>query len=201
MIAVITGDIINSQNSNTEVWISGLKNLLKNWGATPKEWEIYRGDEFQLKCEIDNVFRYFVAIKSLIRTYENLDVRIAIGIGEEQFSSEKITESNGSAYVNSGRLLNELKAQGRTLAIRTPDEKLDRDLNMVFKWCSVDFDNWTAAVSEIIHEFITNENITQEDLARKLNITQSSVSQRSKRANLELIKETDHYFRKKIVEL
>ncbi len=154
-----------------------------------------------MKCEIDDVFRYFLAIKSLIKTYENLDVRIAIGIGEEQFLSEKITESNGTAYVNSGRLLNELKLQGRTLAIKTPDEKIDRDLNIVFRWCSVDFDNWTVAVAEIIHQFIMNSDITQEDLARKLNITQSSVSQRSKRANLDLIKETDLYFRKKIVEL
>ncbi|MEN2434677.1 SatD family protein [Weeksellaceae bacterium A-14] len=201
MIAVITGDIINSQQTETELWLTDLKNLLKNWGEAPQTWEIYRGDEFQMKCEIDDVFRYFLAIKSLIKTYENLDVRIAIGIGEEQFLSEKITESNGTAYVNSGRLLNELKLQGRTLAIKTPDEKIDRDLNIVFRWCSVDFDNWTVAVAEIIHQFIMNSDITQEDLARKLNITQSSVSQRSKRANLDLIKETDLYFRKKIVEL
>jgi hypothetical protein len=32
---------------------------------------------------------------------------MAIGIGEESFSSEKITESNGTAYVHSGRLLND----------------------------------------------------------------------------------------------
>lgn len=201
MIAVITGDIINSQHAETEVWINKLKNLLEKWGSAPQIWEIYRGDEFQLKCSIDDVFWHFLAIKSLIKSQENLDVRIAIGIGEENFSSEKITESNGSAYVNSGRLLNDLKSDGHTVSIKTSNNSVDRDLNMLLKWASKDFDNWTMATSEIIHEMIMNQDITQEDLAKKFAISQSSISQRLKRANYELIVETNQYFRKKISEL
>ncbi|CAM3027213.1 MarR family transcriptional regulator [Chryseobacterium flavum] len=201
MIAVITGDIINSQHADTEVWITKLKNLLENWGSTPQTWEIYRGDEFQFKCNIDDVFWYFLAIKSIIKSQENLDVRMAIGIGEESFSSEKITESNGTAYVHSGRLLNDLKSDGHTVAIKTSNESVDRDLNILLKWASKDFDNWTMATAEIIHEMIMNQDITQEDLAKKFTISQSSVSQRLKRANYELIVETNQYFRKKISEL
>ncbi|MCB4234906.1 hypothetical protein LDL59_06740 [Kaistella anthropi] len=70
-------------------------------------------------------------IKSLIKTFENLDVRLAIGIGNEVFLSEKITESNGSAYVNSGRLLNDITTEGRTLAIKTENDKVNRDLNIL----------------------------------------------------------------------
>ena len=40
-----------------------------------------------------------------------------------------------------------------------------------------------------------------EQAAQKLNISQSSVSQRLKRANYDLILETDKYFRKKISQL
>ncbi|ROH99725.1 SatD family protein [Chryseobacterium daecheongense] len=201
MIAVITGDIINSQHADTEVWITRLKNLLENWGSSPLAWEIYRGDEFQLKCKIDDVFWHFLAIKSLIKSQENLDVRIAIGIGEENFSSEKITESNGTAYVNSGRLLNDLKNDGHTVAIKTTNDTVDRDLNILLKWSSKDFDNWTMATAEIIHEMIMKKDITQEDLAKKFAISQSSVSQRLKRANYDLIVETNQYFKKKISEL
>lgn len=201
MIAVITGDIINSQHADTEVWITRLKNLLAKWGNSPHTWEIYRGDEFQLKCSIDDVFWRFLAIKSLIKSQENLDVRMAIGIGEENFSSEKITESNGTAYVNSGRLLNDLKSDGHTVSIKTSNDSLDRDLNILLKWSSKDFDSWTMATSEIIHEMIMNQDNTQEDLAKKFTISQSSISQRLKRANYELIVETNQYFKKKISEL
>ncbi len=201
MIAVITGDIINSQHADTEVWITKLKNLLEEWGSAPQTWEIYRGDEFQFKCSIDDAFWRFLAIKSLIRSQENLDVRIAIGIGEENFSSEKITESNGTAYVNSGRLLDDLKSDGHTVSVKTSSNSLDRDLNILLKWASKDFNNWTMATAEIIHEMIMNNDMTQEDLAKKFTISQSSISQRLKRANYELITETNQYFRKKISEL
>lgn len=201
MIAVITGDIINSQKSETELWLPKLKNLLGNWSCTPDNWEIYRGDEFQLRCTVDNVFHCALVIKSLIKTFENLDVRLAIGVGNEVFRSEKITESNGSAYVNSGRLLTELKNNGRTLAIQTENDKVNRDLNILFRWAAIDFDSWTGATAEIIHELLQNASLTQEELARTLRITQSSVSQRLKRANFELLYETDQFFRKKIAEL
>ena len=126
---------------------------------------------------------------------------MAIDIGEESFSSEKITESNGTAYVNSGRLLNDIKNDGHTVAIKTSSDPVDRDLNILLKWSSKDFDNWTMATAEIIHEMIMNQDITQEDLAKRFAISQSSVSQRLKRANYELIVETNQYFRKKISEL
>lgn len=201
MIAIITGDIINSQKSDSELWLPKLKELLESWSAAPENWEIYRGDEFQLKCSVDEVFRKAVLLKSLIRTFENLDVRLAIGIGNEVFRSEKITESNGSAYVNSGRLLTEIKSQGKTLSIQTENDKVNRDLNILFKWASLDFDSWSAATAEIIHQLLRNSELTQEELAKELNITQSSVSQRLKRANFELLQETDQFFRKKIAEL
>ena len=201
MIAIITGDIINSQKSESELWLPQLKNLLGAWSSTPENWEIYRGDEFQLKCSVDEVFSKSMLIKSLIKSFENLDVRLAIGIGNKVFLSEKITESNGSAYVNSGRLLTEIKAQGKTLVIQTENEKVNRDLNILFKWASIDFDNWSTATAEIIHQLLRNSDFTQDDLAKTLSISQSSVSQRLKRANFDLIQETDQFFRKKITEL
>ncbi len=201
MIAIITGDIINSQKSESELWLPQLKNLLGSWSSMPENWEIYRGDEFQLKCSVDEVFSKSMLIKSLIKSFENLDVRLAIGIGNEVFLSEKITESNGSAYVNSGRLLTEIKAQGKTLVIQTENDKVNRDLNILLKWASIDFDNWSTATAEIIHQLLRNSDFTQVDLAKTLSISQSSVSQRLKRANFDLIQETDQFFRKKITEL
>lgn len=201
MIAVITGDIINSQSANTNLWMTRLKTLLQSWGESPYHWEIYRGDEFQIKCNINEVFFRALAIKSLMKTQEHLDVRLAIGIGNENFTSEKITESNGSAYINSGRLLDELKSNGNHLAIKTLNDAADRDLNIVLKWAAKEFDRWTVPTSEIVFEMLTATEKTQESLAAKYSISQSSVSQRLKRASYDLIMETDQYFRKKISQL
>lgn len=201
MIAIITGDLINSQQTDPESWLPRLKDLLESWVVGPENWEIYRGDEFQVKSSVNDVFQKALMIKSLIKTVENLDVRLAIGIGNEVFLSEKITESNGSAYVNSGRLLNDIKQEGRSLAICTDNEKVNRDINILFKWASIDFDSWSVATAQIVHRMLINKDLTQEQLAKDLNITQSSVSQRLKRANYDLVLETDVFFRKKIAEL
>lgn len=198
MIAVITGDIINSQSTDSKIWMEKLKYLFKLWKFSEAEAEIYRGDEFQLKCSVEEVFWKAICIKTALKTVENLDVRIAIGIGEENFSSKKITESNGSAYVNSGHLLNQIKLENTNLAIKTTDENLTADLALILKWCSLNFDSWSMATAEILSILINDITLTQEDLAKKLNISQSSVSQRLKRANFDLIMETNAYFKTKL---
>jgi hypothetical protein len=48
MKAVITGDIINSRKSCFGIMDGDLKDILKDYGNEPKDWEIYRGDSFQL---------------------------------------------------------------------------------------------------------------------------------------------------------
>ncbi len=201
MIAVLTGDIINSQKADNKLWLPQLKRLFQQWSETGENWDIYRGDEFQVKCRVDQVFHHAILIKSLLKSVEQLDVRIAIGIGTEVYQSERITESNGTAYVNSGRLLTEIKSSGKTIAIQSENVKMNRDLNILLRWAALDMDKWTAATAEIIHQLLLNHRCTQDELAAKLNITQSSVSQRLKRANFELLQETDQYFRKKILEL
>ncbi len=197
MIAVITGDIIGSELTPTETWLHPLKDLFSLWGTDPKDWEIYRGDEFQLKSPVQEVFHRFLAIKSLVKSLDNLDVRIAIGVGSEEFSSHKITESNGPAFVNSGRLLNQLKSEGRTLAYKGENQQTNEEINLLLKWVSLEFDSWTGALAQIIHQSVMNPDLTQEELAQRLNITQSSVSQRVRRANWDLVLETERYFRNK----
>ena len=42
MIAIITGDIINSQKSDVETWLPKLKDLMGTWSTKPENWEVYR---------------------------------------------------------------------------------------------------------------------------------------------------------------
>lgn len=45
MQAVITGDIVNSREVNTALWLPKLKDRLLE---VSEHWEIFRGDSFQL---------------------------------------------------------------------------------------------------------------------------------------------------------
>src|SRR5690554_1995045 len=99
MIAVITGDIIASRLVlDQDKWLVPLKSLFNNWGIRSKDWELERGDFFQV--EVNNpldALKKALQIKALIKKVEPLDVRMAIGIGQKTYTGESISESNGEA--------------------------------------------------------------------------------------------------------
>ena len=51
MTSIITGDIIESQKVKTTDWIDDLKELLNHFGQEQNDWEIYRGDSFQIEID------------------------------------------------------------------------------------------------------------------------------------------------------
>lgn len=197
MKAVITGDIINSQKFGTEVWHKALQEIFA--GKSSAEWENYRGDEFQYLIQnAENSFLEFLKIKAGIKKIQDLDVRISIGLGEQNFVADKVSQSNGSAFVNSGRNLERIKTEKINLFINSDSKILDQELNLIFKWVSLTVDNWSVMSAEIAELFLLNPTINQEEAAKRLQISQSSISQRLKRANFDLLLETEAYFRQLI---
>jgi hypothetical protein len=200
MEAVLTGDIIHSRNAKPALWIKELKRVLQNYGDEPKAWEIYRGDSFQLLNKPANALETAVIIKATIKKIENLDVRIAIGIGEVTYKAAKITQSNGSAFVNSGSCFDQLKKQ--TLAIKSPWQEFDYEFNNILALASLVMDKWTAATSEIIIEKLHRPEITQAELAAKLKKkSQGTISEGLKRGGYDEIKNTIDFYKYKIREL
>src|SRR5690554_7794951 len=103
MIAVITGDIINSRSVDPLQWMVQLKEVLSSVGTEPKDWEIYRGDSFQLKVQPDQALYVALLLKATIKHFKDLDVRMAIGIGEVDYEGAKITDRK-STRLNSSHV-------------------------------------------------------------------------------------------------
>lgn len=202
MQAVITGDVINSQKEESKRWINALEKAVGEDFKNPKKWELFRGDEFQYFIENDeDAFSVAVKIKSKVKEIKGLDVRMSIGIGHRDAETDKVSVSTGSAFVNSGRNFETLKKDKINLIINSGNVTFDEDLNLICKWALQTMDNWSAADAETVYEILCNPTITQEQLAVKLNISQSSVSQRFTRANIDLVLKTDAYYRKKVAEI
>lgn len=200
MISILTGDIIKSRGNETIIWLEKLKEALSFFGDSPRHWQIYRGDSFQL--EIENCEEALLAalkIKSHLKSSINVDVRIGIGIGKKEYNANKITESNGVAFINSGFAFDtHLKKQ--TLAIKTPWQELDEELNIAFDLALLTMDSWSQNSAEVFKISMESENKTQKEIAEILEITQSSVSERQKRAGFEQIMKLEKRFRKIITK-
>jgi hypothetical protein len=198
MVSIITGDIVNSRKLPSNIWIDGLKKLLNTKGKNPSEWEIYRGDEFQLEViNPEEALLTALEIKAYLKTLK-LDARMSIGIGDKTYQADKISESNGTAFVRSGELFDTLKKQKTTLAINSNNPDFDTEINLMLRLGLTFMDNWLVQSAEFVLTAIENKSLSQEEIGAKLGINQAAVSRRRKRAQFDLMMELNNHFRKKI---
>lgn len=198
MISIITGDIVNSRKLSSKNWIDGLKNLLNTFGKNPTEWEIYRGDEFQLEVKNpEDALNIALQIKAYFKAI-GLDARMSIGIGDKTYKAEKISESNGTAFTRSGEVFETLKKQKNNLAINSGNAELDTELNLMIRLSLTFMNNWLAQSAEFVQIAMANPTLSQEEIGLKLGINQAAVSRRRKRAQFDLMMEMENYFRQKV---
>ncbi len=199
MTSIITGDIINSKKSSPKNWLEALKSILNSFGNSPQTWEIYRGDSFQLEVNPEQALQACMLIKATIKQFENIDVRLAIGIGEKTYQSENITESNGSAFVNSGECFENLKKT--TLAIKSPFELFDTSINIMLELAQLTINNWSSTSAILVKTTLENPDLNQNQLAEILERTQGNISQGLKRAGFDEISKLLHYYKTQIQTL
>jgi replicative superfamily II helicase len=155
-------------------------------------FQIKRGDSIQGQIndvsralEIGLLFKAAVtqmALGSQIRRrHPDIDIRLAIGLGEiEEANSGLVNEAFGEAYVNSGRTLDRMKKERRLFSIKTPVAEWDRELDTQCRLLEAVLSGWNIASAELIYWLIMG--YTEIEIAKKLNISQSAVNQRKKRA-------------------
>ncbi len=197
MIAVITGDIINSRKVGTEEWLPKLEAFLKSTIKKKKSWNIYRGDSFQIEIDdVANALEIVLCIKALIKTNNKIDVRMAIGIGEVDFKGKNVTESNGTAYINSGESFDNIKHN--TLVVKSPFQELDEYFNPILKLLSFISNNWKSVTAETIYWALTNKELQQKELAEQIKKDKAAVNRALKRAGYDEIKDVLNLYSSKI---
>ena len=196
MTSVLTGDIINSREVKADQWMSKLLSVLSHYGSSPKHWEIFRGDSFQLEVDPQESLKAAISIKSHIKTISELDVRISIGVGEKDYNDEKITLSNGTAFINSGECFDSLHK--KNLGIATPWKSFNEIINLSLELASLSMDQWTPNSAEIISVLLEEPTLTQVALAKRLNKSQGNISAALTRAGYQVIMKLERYFKKEL---
>ncbi|WP_029034585.1 SatD family protein [Salinimicrobium terrae] len=199
MKAVITGDIINSRIELASQWLPILKKILQQFGKNPEQWEITRGDSFQLLLAPEVALYAAFQIKAGIKQLRDLDVRMGIGIGEQDHEASKISEANGPAFVRSGECFENLKKQN--LGIITGNPEKDEIFNLLLNLALLTANNWSSTVAETISIFLQNPEKSQTELAKQLNKSQSSLSEALKRGGFDEIIQLENFYRKEIHSL
>jgi hypothetical protein len=203
MTSVITGDIIHSSSlPDQRQWLDPVKALFDTIGPRPCVWDIYRGDSFQIEITDPTLALHTaLRIKARVKTIGKIDARMAIGIGEKTHTANRISESNGPAFVHSGQSFETLSEKEVDLAIASPWEDFDASFNLYFKLANAIIADWKAKSAEVAFFSLENPQLTQAETGAALGITQSSVSERVARAHLSELLELDAHYRHRLTRL
>ncbi|KGO96609.1 SatD family protein [Flavobacterium enshiense] len=196
MIAVITGDIVDSRKVNSEIWLPKLKEYFSKITSDSDKWEIYRGDSFQIEVEPEIALEVVLCIKALIKSNNKIDVRMGIGIGEVDFKGKKITESYGTAFINSGESFEKMK--NNTLILRSTFNEFDDYFNPILKLLSFISSNWKPVTSETIFYALTHREMMQKEMAEQLSKDKTTINKALKRGGYDEIIEIINLYSKKI---
>lgn len=198
MVFILTGDVKGSRKAKETNWIEGLKQLFLKYGKNPKTWEIYRGDEFQIEIhEPERALMTIFEIKAYLKSI-SLDARMSLGIGNKTYNAKRISESNGSAFVNSGETFDLLKKNKTSIIIQSSNQQFNKEMNLIIRLGLSFMDNWLAQQAEYVLVAIQNPKISQEEIGEILKINQAAVSKRRKRANFDLLLEINAAFIEKL---
>lgn len=198
MICILTGDIKGSRKAKSENWLADLKELFQKFGKNPADWEIYRGDEFQIEIKnCEEALLIAFEIKAFLRTI-SLDARMSIGIGDKTYKAKRISESNGSAFVYSGEAFDVMKKNKTTLVVQSANSEFNKDMNLLIRLGLSFMDNWLSQQAEYVLLAINNPELSQEEMGEILKINQAAVSKRRKRANFDLMLEINQAYVEKL---
>ncbi len=199
MTAILTGDIINSKDHKASKWLPLLKQALSRYGTEPLVWEIYRGDSFQLETTPEQALEAAIYIKAHLKQIRHLDIRVAIGLGEKDHAAEKITESNGTAFVRSGECFDGLKKQ--TLALNSDNEAFDATINLMLQLATLTMDNWLPAAAKIVCAVLEHPGANQKEIATLLDKSQSTISEALIRAGFDEVQKMIHFYRTQLAQI
>ncbi|MFD0701814.1 SatD family protein [Myroides pelagicus] len=196
MIAVITGEIINSTNVEPQHWQLKLQMLFESRLADASKWAIYKENYFLVEITSKEALELVILIKSLIKHIERLDVRMSIGLGKPGFTSDLVTESNGQAFTHSREAFETMR--NKTLCIKTPSKDFDLYFNPMLNLVNFIASQWKPATAETIFYRLLNKDKMQKQIAELLNKDNTTVNKALKRGAYEQITEVLVVYKEKV---
>jgi hypothetical protein len=188
---VITGDIIGSTRLNTikrKKLQNRLSSLLKKTSVqyTDVKAEQFRGDSLQFVFTKSKT----AALRTALSIYcflaiNHFKIRQSIGVGEISFSSKNVVTSDGSAFRISGENIDVLKKRNELINVAFAHEPFNEEWRA--HCASLNFLLQRLSIAQAEALYLQLQNTKQEEIAKKLRISQPSVHQRLQAAGWSVI--------------
>ncbi|MGB0867524.1 MAG: hypothetical protein ACPGSC_13520 [Granulosicoccaceae bacterium] len=195
--AVLTGDIVASQELSADaleqvrVVIEESILQIAQWSENlvPRPVDFSRGDAWQcLLTDPGVALRAALWVRSALLYRCNVDTRVAVGIDTIEPLAANLSRSGGSAFVLSGRSLDELHKRRLSIVLPT-SSPFGPWLELSARLCDVIVSSWTQRQAELMHAALAPESLTQSAIAASLQppITKQAVGKALRAAHWDAI--------------
>ncbi len=179
---VLTGDVVSS----ARISIARKKKLRLHLEKTCNrlqqqypdfQWQQYRGDSLQAILIKNRKFALSVALQLQCMLISNdFHIRLALGIGNISYHAKDIITSDGTAFQQSGPMVDSLKLYGRLIGISAENIPFMEEWQVHNESLNFLLQKLSAPQAQALYLYLQNSK--QELIAAKLKISQPSVHQR-----------------------
>jgi len=202
MVAIVTGDIVDSSQLNKEdrqALEAFLWEELERLSGSSHNFNIQRGDAFQLKCQPVEALDKSLILRCKLKVlnYQGktpVDARISIGLGQVSLEGKTISSSDGPAFQLSGRGLDALREQDRYLTISGEDEMMNEAWGALATLMDEHIRNWNSRQAEAVLGRL--QGLTYDELGQHLGINPSAVYKRVESAHWKSVLAGLEFYRK-----
>ncbi len=186
---IITGDVVHSRSQEIGLWMPELEQSLR---LHTQRFDVFRGDSFQAEVTADQLFTAIFHLKATLRSFENMDVRLGIGIGEISYVDADIKKASGTAFVYSGEAFDHLGKE--SILFKSENEELDALLNLTTSLACLIAEQWTVNMAESVKASLENPEASQQELLEIIGRKhQSQLSLELRKANYAKIQQVIRY--------
>lgn len=195
MHAVITGDLISSSKYPRELIDEVVRNLGEEFNHLKEEntgrFSLWRGDSFQgVISEAGKALEIALRLKALVNQTNPArgnsaksspimaDVRLAVAVGTLSDPYVDPADSNEEVFVRSGRALDSVKKNKRTMVADLPQKEANREIDVELLLLEYILNRWSVASAELIYCKLLG--MEDYEIAEQLQISVPAVNKRKK---------------------
>lgn len=198
LATVITADFVHRTESSLaqktlseqSQLVFGLLSEFLESESIVQPFRISRGDSFQgVLAGAQRSLKAALYLRLQLRSVVQLDLRQAVGIGPvEELVGDSPLESSGTAFLRSGRLLDEMSSRRKPhqrISVHSGDPDFDAEFFSQLELLEAIYHDWTDKEAEAI--LFRMQQWTQSEIAEHLSIDQSAVNRRLKAAHWDAV--------------
>lgn len=193
MIAVLTGDLVNSTKMSNDTYKNVIKSLQNLIVDTNKQFkatgEIYRGDAFQIQYPTPiHALKSTLLIKLALHlssfSTKPIQCTLSLAYGHYEVYSDKPNTSSGPVFIQSGRELE--KTQRGELSVNF--EKDESEMKLLTQFLNHLLNRLTKTQAQLLYTYVENDFAEHRKLAELTGTTRQNISNRLGNIGASLVK-------------